>query len=213
MPQDFLVRVAAALADRYRIERELGRGSMAYVLLAEERLTGRFLAVKVLQPSFAASIGAERFLREIRFIAGLDHPSILPVLDCAMSGPDPLLRHPVRRRWVPPGPDRAHPDPFHSPDVRRIATRRRGGDRLRPRAERPPPRHQAGQHPLRPGPGRRLRLRRRPGAGRHLRCRHLLGRPGGRHRGVHEPGTGDRRQGTRPAGRRLLASAACSTRC
>jgi len=71
----------AALADRYRIERELGQGGMATVWLAEDLRHHRQVAVKVLQPSLAQALGAERFLREIRIAAGLTHPHILPLLD------------------------------------------------------------------------------------------------------------------------------------
>jgi eukaryotic-like serine/threonine-protein kinase len=74
-------RVAAALADRYRIERELGRGGAATVYLASDLRHGRSVAVKVLYPELAASLGAERFLREIEIAAGLAHPHILPLHD------------------------------------------------------------------------------------------------------------------------------------
>ena len=85
--EDLLPRVTAALADRYRVERELGHGSMASVFLAQDLPTGQPVAIKVLHPSFAASIGPERFQREIRFVASLDHPNILPIFDCALRGP------------------------------------------------------------------------------------------------------------------------------
>ncbi|HET6578579.1 MAG TPA: serine/threonine-protein kinase [Gemmatimonadales bacterium] len=74
-------RVAAALADRYRIERELGRGGTATVYLASDLRHGRSVAVKVLYPELAASLGPERFLREIEIAAGLAHPHILPLHD------------------------------------------------------------------------------------------------------------------------------------
>jgi len=70
-----------ALASRYAIESPLGRGGMATVYLAEDRKHGRRVAVKVLNPELAASVGAERFLREIRIAARLAHPHILPLLD------------------------------------------------------------------------------------------------------------------------------------
>jgi eukaryotic-like serine/threonine-protein kinase len=69
------------LADRYQIERELGRGGMATVWLALDLRHGRRVAVKVLNPELAHSIGPERFLREIQVAAGLQHPHILPVHD------------------------------------------------------------------------------------------------------------------------------------
>ncbi|MGH7672111.1 MAG: serine/threonine-protein kinase, partial [Gemmatimonadales bacterium] len=70
-----------ALADRYTIERELGRGGMATVYLAEEKKHGRKVAIKVLRPGLAASLGAERFLCEIGIAARLAHPHIVPLID------------------------------------------------------------------------------------------------------------------------------------
>ena len=72
---------AAALADHYRIERELGRGGMATVYLAHDIRHDRPVALKVLRPELAASLGPERFLREIKIAARLRHPHILPVHD------------------------------------------------------------------------------------------------------------------------------------
>jgi serine/threonine-protein kinase len=74
-------RLAAALADRYRIERELGRGGMATVYLADDLKHGRRVAIKVLRPELAMALGAERFLREIAMTASLRHPHILPLYD------------------------------------------------------------------------------------------------------------------------------------
>ncbi|HEY7682351.1 MAG TPA: protein kinase [Gemmatimonadales bacterium] len=74
-------RLAAALADRYRIERELGQGGMATVYLAHDLKHDRKVAVKVLRPELAAVIGAERFLAEIKTTASLQHPHILPLHD------------------------------------------------------------------------------------------------------------------------------------
>ncbi len=76
-----LERLKAALAHRYLIERELGRGGMATVYLAEEARHSRRLAVKVLHPDLAATVGADRFVREIKTTAGLSHPHILPLFD------------------------------------------------------------------------------------------------------------------------------------
>jgi TolB-like protein len=73
--------LAAALADRYRIERELGRGGMATVYLAHDLRHGRQVALKVLRPELAATVGPQRFLHEIRIAAGLQHPHLLPVFD------------------------------------------------------------------------------------------------------------------------------------
>ena len=76
-----VTRLAAALADRYRIERELGAGGMATVYLAQDLKHDRKVAIKVLRPELAAVIGAERFLSEIRTTANLQHPHILPLFD------------------------------------------------------------------------------------------------------------------------------------
>jgi serine/threonine-protein kinase len=78
---DVLERLKAALADRYRIERELGSGGMATVYLAEDVKHHRNVAVKVLRPDLSASLFADRFLREIKITANLNHPHILPLLD------------------------------------------------------------------------------------------------------------------------------------
>jgi serine/threonine protein kinase/tetratricopeptide (TPR) repeat protein len=78
---DILSRLSAALADRYQIERELGRGGMATVWLARDLKYDRLVAVKVLHPELADSLGPERFLREIQVTAKLQHPHILPVFD------------------------------------------------------------------------------------------------------------------------------------
>ncbi|MEO8140102.1 MAG: serine/threonine-protein kinase [Gemmatimonadota bacterium] len=74
-------RLSTALADRYRIERELGHGGMATVYLAHDLATDRDVALKVLRPELTAILGAERFAREIRITGQLHHPHILPVLD------------------------------------------------------------------------------------------------------------------------------------
>ncbi|HKT60285.1 MAG TPA: serine/threonine-protein kinase, partial [Gemmatimonadales bacterium] len=78
---DTLDRLATALSGRYRLDRQLGRGGMAVVYVAHDLRHDRRVALKVLRPDLAATLGAERFLREIRFAARLQHPHILPVLD------------------------------------------------------------------------------------------------------------------------------------
>ncbi|HSE26796.1 MAG TPA: protein kinase [Gemmatimonadales bacterium] len=78
--------LAAALRDRYRIERELGRGGMATVYLAHDLKHDRAVALKVLLPEVAAAFGPDRFLREIRLTARLDHPGILALLDSGEAG-------------------------------------------------------------------------------------------------------------------------------
>jgi serine/threonine-protein kinase len=78
--------IATALADRYIIERELGRGGMATVYLAEEKKHGRQVAIKVLRPELTAALGTERFLREIGIAARLAHPHIVPLIDSGEAG-------------------------------------------------------------------------------------------------------------------------------
>src|SRR5687768_2752686 len=74
-------RLTAALADRYRIERELGQGGMATVYLAQDLRHDRKVALKVLKPELAAVLGGERFVQEITTTAALQHPHILPLFD------------------------------------------------------------------------------------------------------------------------------------
>jgi eukaryotic-like serine/threonine-protein kinase len=78
---DLLNRLQASLADRYRIERELGRGGMATVFLAHDLKHDRPVALKVLHPDLAQVMGSDRFLREIRVSSRLQHPHILSVHD------------------------------------------------------------------------------------------------------------------------------------
>jgi eukaryotic-like serine/threonine-protein kinase len=93
MTQTPAARLADALADRYRILRELGEGGMATVLQASDLKHDRLVAIKVMRPELAAALGAERFLREIRIAAQLVHPHILGLLDSGRvgEGPDALL--------------------------------------------------------------------------------------------------------------------------
>src|SRR5438477_8470792 len=88
---DFSERVRASLAGRYTIERELGRGGMATVYLARDQRHDRPVALKVLRPELAAVLGAERFLREIRLTAQLQHPHILTLIDSGEA--DGFLYH------------------------------------------------------------------------------------------------------------------------
>jgi serine/threonine-protein kinase len=78
---DLIAHLSQALAGGYTIERELGAGGMATVFLAQDLKHDRRVALKVLAPELAAMIGPERFLREIRVMARLAHPHILPLLD------------------------------------------------------------------------------------------------------------------------------------
>jgi len=83
---DTLDRLTAALADRYAIERKLGAGGMATVYLAEDLKHRRKVALKVLRPELAATLGPDRFVREIEIAAGLTHPHILPLHDSGDAG-------------------------------------------------------------------------------------------------------------------------------
>jgi serine/threonine-protein kinase len=74
-------RINDALGDRYTLERELGRGGMATVYLAQDRKHDRQVAIKVLRPELAVTLGPERFLQEIQIAAQLSHPHILPLFD------------------------------------------------------------------------------------------------------------------------------------
>ena len=74
-------QLRSALSDRYAIERELGRGGMATVYLARDLRHDRPVALKTLHPELALNLGSDRFLREIRLTARLQHPHILTVLD------------------------------------------------------------------------------------------------------------------------------------
>ena len=89
---DHLKQLQVALADRYRVERELGRGGMATVYLADDIRHQRKVALKVLREEVASSVGAARFLREIAIAAQLQHPHILPLHDSGEVRP----AHPER---------------------------------------------------------------------------------------------------------------------
>jgi serine/threonine protein kinase len=80
------IELQAGLADRYRFERELGAGGMANVYLARDQKHDRDVAIKVLKPDLAQSLGRERFLREIGTTANLRHPHILPLYDSGEAG-------------------------------------------------------------------------------------------------------------------------------
>ena len=76
-----LEHLTAALADRYRLERELGQGGMAAVYLAKDLKHHRKVAIKVLHSELTAVLGPDRFLKEIELTASLQHPHILPLFD------------------------------------------------------------------------------------------------------------------------------------
>ena len=111
--------LTAALADRYSFERELGRGGMATVYLAHELKHARQVAIKVLHAELAASLGAERFLREIGIVARLSHPHIVPLIDSGNA--DGVLY------YVSPYVSRIAARP--APARRSSAARRRAADR------------------------------------------------------------------------------------
>jgi tetratricopeptide (TPR) repeat protein/tRNA A-37 threonylcarbamoyl transferase component Bud32 len=83
---ELLEHLQATLGDRYTVEREIGRGGMAVVYLAQDLRHKRQVALKVLKPELAASLGGERFLREIELAAQLTHPNILPLHDSGDAG-------------------------------------------------------------------------------------------------------------------------------
>src|SRR2546427_8310354 len=86
MPPNAPEDLPRALSKRYRFNRELGRGGMATVFLADDLKHGRQVAIKVLKREVASAIGSDRFLREIEIVAGLTHPHILPLHDSGVAG-------------------------------------------------------------------------------------------------------------------------------
>ena len=85
-PSTVLSQLSAALADRYTVDRELGRGGMATVYLAQDLKHHRRVAIKVLRPELFAALGTERFQREIEISANLHHPHILALFDSGEAG-------------------------------------------------------------------------------------------------------------------------------
>src|SRR5512134_2726588 len=83
---ELLTRLRTALTDRYDVQREVGRGGMATVFLAQDRRHGRPVAVKVLHPELSIGLGPDRFLREIQIAARLQHPHIVPLYDSGQAG-------------------------------------------------------------------------------------------------------------------------------
>ena len=79
-------KLEAILADRYRIERQIGQGGMATVYLADDLKLERQVALKVLRPELGAVLGSERFLSEVKITARLDHPHILTLIDSGSAG-------------------------------------------------------------------------------------------------------------------------------
>ena len=87
--------IAAALSERYRIERQIGAGGMAVVYLAHDQKLDREVALKVLRPELGAVLGSERFLTEIKIAARLDHPHILTLIDSGTA--DGLVYYEIGR--------------------------------------------------------------------------------------------------------------------
>ena len=164
---DVLEQLRAALGDRYEVERLVGEGGMATVYLATDLRHGRKVAIKTLRAELAASIGADRFLREIRRRRQPAAPQRPRAVRLGRGERHPVLRDAVHRGRVPAGS--AQPGAAASPPRRGADhARGRGGAGVRPRARRRPPRHQAREHPApeRPRPGGRLRHRAGGGRGR-----------------------------------------------
>jgi hypothetical protein len=92
-------RIQTALGDSYEVQRELASGGMATVFLAREKRVDRLVALKVLHPEMAKSVGAQRFRHEVEVASRLEHPNILRVLDHGEAGGDLLcaLRDAIRR--------------------------------------------------------------------------------------------------------------------
>ena len=88
--RDVPAELAAALATRYRLERELGAGGMATVFLARDLKHERDVAIKVLRADVAAAVGVDRFLSEIRTTGNLKHPHILPLFDSGLADAVPF---------------------------------------------------------------------------------------------------------------------------
>ncbi|MEM7415938.1 MAG: protein kinase [Gemmatimonadota bacterium] len=91
MASDAVERLNAALQGRYRVERELGRGGMAVVYLAEDLKHRRPVAVKAMRPEMAEAVGEERFSREIEIAARLNHPNILGLFDSGVADDVPFF--------------------------------------------------------------------------------------------------------------------------
>ena len=198
-------RLSAALADRYRIERELGGGGMSRVFVAREHGLNREVVIKVLSADVAAGVSLERFEREIQLAASLQQANIVPLLAAGNADGVPYYTMPfvqgesLRRRLSQGAPlvdrgDRGNP------------ARRGARAELRARARRRASRHQAGQRAPVARRRRGHRLRHREGgvrianAGR--RYAHA-GRDLNRHARVHGAGTGGGRSERRPPRRPL----------
>ena len=159
-------KVTEALAGRYKVERIIGEGGMATVYLAMDQKHKRRVAVKVMRPELAATLGADRFLREVEIAGQLSHPHILPMHDSGES--EGLLYYVMPYVEGETLRERLHEGRASGGRRAAAGARDRGGAGVRARAGHRPSRHQAGQHPAQRGScaGGRLRHRARGGRGR-----------------------------------------------
>ena len=144
---DLRAQLQASLAASYVLERELGRGGMATVYLAQDLKHDRPVALKVLHPELAQTLGPERFQREIQLAARLQHPHILTVLDSGRRRPGPGCGSPCRSSKgsrSATGSTRERQLPVE--DALRIAREAAQALQYAHEARRDPPRHQAGEH-------------------------------------------------------------------
>ncbi len=205
-------RLRASLADRYRIERELGQGGMATVYLAEDLKHDRQVALKVLKPELAAVLGADRFVQEIKTTAALQHPHILPLFDSGTA--DGFLYYVmpyIEGETLRTKLDRE--TQLGIEEAVRITTAGRRRARLRAPPRRDPPRHQAGEHSAARRPADGGGLRHRAGGERGGRRADDRDRAVARHAALHEPRAGDGGEGDHQPLRHLLARHPCCTRC
>ena len=211
MPE-LLNRLQSALADRYRLDREIGAGGMATVYLAQDLRHDRKVALKVLRPELAAVIGAERFLAEIKLTANLQHPHILPLFDSGEADSYLFYVMPfVEGETLRDRLNREKQLPV--PDAIRIAGEVASRPGLRPPAGRRPPRHQAREHPGARGAGARRGLRHRARREQGERRPDDRDRHVARHAALHEPRAGHGGAGDHRRAPTSTRSARCSTRC
>ena len=209
---DLAVPFAAALADRYVIERELGAGRHGHRLprpRPQARPRGRAQGA---QARARRVLGGERFLAEIQLTAKLDHPHILTLIDSGEADGFlyyvlPFVRGESLRDRL------SREKQLGVEEALAIAHQVASALDYAHRAGRDPPRHQAREHPAPRGRGDAGRLRHRArgeGGGRQPADRD---RPLARHAAVHEPRAGDRRSRARRRGATSTRSAPCCTRC
>ena len=213
MDDKSLQQFAEQLSDRYRIERELGRGGWGVVYLAEDLRHHREVAVKVLQVEAAGTAARDRFLREIEVEARLAHPHIVPLFDSGelcdvvyyvmpfIAGES--LQQRIAREGALPLGDALRSRPT---GVRSAGPRARAAGRA--------PGHQAGEHPAvrSERAGRGFRHRARPRSRRDGRVEHV-GRLPARDPGLHGAGAGGTAIPLWMLARTSIRSVASCTRC